>query len=40
MSRKPDRTILAPLPLAFRRVAGVGLLTLTLWMASILALFR
>ena len=42
MSRdlSPQRTILATLPAPFRRVAGFWLLTLTLWLASAIALFR
>ena len=37
---KPDRTILAVLPLAFRRLAGFWLLGLTFWLACAIALFR
>ncbi len=36
----PQRPLLATLPLPARRVGGVVLLTLTLWLSSLLALFR
>lgn len=38
--RLANRPLLDLLPLPVRRAAGVGLLGLTLWMASLLALFR
>jgi hypothetical protein len=34
------RPLLDQLPLPMRRAAGLGLLTLTLWLASFLALIR
>lgn len=41
MPRLPrTRPLLETLPLPLRRAAGIGALTLTLWMASFLALFR
>jgi hypothetical protein len=36
----PRRPLLELLPLPARRVAGLTLLTLTLWLASFLALLR
>ncbi len=36
----PQRPLLPQIPVAARRVAGVTLLTLTLWRASVLALIR
>lgn len=36
----PARPLLSGLPLVARRVSGALLLTVTLWMASLLALFR
>lgn len=35
-----DNPLLPALPLALRRLAGFWLLALTLWLASVLALFR
>jgi len=35
-----DKTLLATLPVPFRRLAGLWLLGLTLWLASAVALFR
>ncbi len=42
MDRRPvsQRPLLEPLPVPVRRFAGVTLLTLTLWLASFLALLR
>lgn len=37
---KTPRILLPTLPVAARRVAGLWLLGLSLWLASILALFR
>lgn len=37
---RPPRILLPSLPLAFRRMAGIWLLGLTLWLASLLALFH
>ena len=39
MDRRNDRTLLAALPMPLRRVGGLGLLGLTLWLASFIALF-
>jgi hypothetical protein len=36
----PQRPLLESLPLPARRAGGIALLTLTLWLASLLALFR
>lgn len=36
----PKRPMLALLPLPLRRLGGLGLLTLTLWLASFLAMIR
>ena len=38
--RAPPAPLLEQLPAPVRRVAGITLLTVTLWLASILALFR
>lgn len=45
MDRRPaaapqSRTLLQSLPLPVRRMGGVVMLTLTLWLASFAALFR
>jgi len=36
----PQRPLLDTLPVAARRALGLGMLTLTLWLASFLALMR
>lgn len=36
----PKRPMLALLPLPMRRLGGLGLLTLTLWLAAFLAMIR
>ena len=38
--RPPPAPLLEQLPAPVRRVAGITLLTVTLWLASVLALFR
>ena len=38
--RAPPAPLLEQLPAPVRRVAGITLLTVTLWLASVLALFR
>lgn len=40
LDRLPPRPLAASLPLPVRRMAGFWLLTLTLWLASAIALFR
>lgn len=40
MNKRLARPLFETIPLPIRRFAGVGMLTLTLWMASFLALFR
>jgi hypothetical protein len=40
MSKRLSRPLFETIPVPFRRFAGIGMLTLTLWMASFLALFR